>query len=77
MTSIAIEKRVKWKTLSQIVNIWKDYYDKYVKLIVIMDEKEQINNTRLNARKTSTKYDSVDDLFSKELGKDIYDKVIN
>lgn len=77
MTSIAIEKRVKWKTLSQIVNIGKDYYDKYVKLIVIMDEKEKINNTRLDARKSSTKYNSVDDLFSKELGKDVYDKIIN
>ena len=77
-TAFAIEKRVKWHTLSGVVNIGKQYSNEYVKIIVLFDQKkDSLNSERSSARKAKESYKSVDDLFISELWKDVHNKVIN
>ena len=76
MTTFAIEKRVKWRTLSNIINIWEWYYNKYVKLIVLLDNNTKINEDRISAKESTKSYKNVDDLFIQELWTNVYNKVI-
>ncbi len=76
MTTLAMEKRVKWKTISNIFNLWEIYDNKYVKLIVLIDT-NNLNEDRLSAKKSTESYKNVDDLFIQELWKNVHNKVIN
>jgi len=76
MTTIALEKKIKWKKLSSIIDISEKYYDKYLKVIVFF-EKDEKEDIFVKLKKNTISYNNVDDLFINELWKDVYNKVIN
>jgi len=67
-TAIAIEKRVKGQSLAGIVKLDKKFDNRYVKLIVLIDEKRKsVDADRASARASKKSYKTVEDMFISEL----------